>query len=331
MGTEKKVTRFEKVNLVMANVRGNLELDGAKIDGELVAHSLKVAGNLFMRAAVFGQPALMHYAHVGANLDIRGATLATLDLSGASINGELSLGWKDAEHATTLWLTEDNKPGDLILRNTRVANLMDAQNAWPERRHLHLDGFAFAFTGLGRFHELKRASDRPIDWWDDWLRRDPDYSPFPYQQLAAAFAASGERDKADAIRYLGRVREREKLEPLSQSWFWSYPLQYVVGFGLYPFKVLYWVIGISLFGALYLWRCAKGAQGKGFVWCYGASLTRLLPGIEITKEFSEFFKDPERERLTGWQSFVFSVIAVVGWVLSFILVAAVTGLITGKL
>jgi hypothetical protein len=38
-------------------------------------------------------------------------------------------------------------------------------------------------------------------------------------------------------------------------------------------------------------------------WCFRASLSRLLPVLEINKEFSEFFNDPKRERLKGWQSF----------------------------
>jgi hypothetical protein len=48
--------------------------------------------------------------------------------------------------------------------------------------------------------------------------------------------------------------------------------------------------------------------------------------IEINKEFTDFFNDPGRTRLTSWQSFVFSVIGIVGWVLGAILIAAVAGL-----
>jgi hypothetical protein len=51
-----------------------------------------------------------------------------------------------------------------------------------------------------------------------------------------------------------------------------------------------------------------------------------LPVIEINKEFTDFFDDPKRSRLTSWQSFVFSGIGMVGWVLGAILVAAVSGL-----
>jgi hypothetical protein len=64
----------------------------------------------------------------------------------------------------------------------------------------------------------------------------------------------------------------------------------------------------------------------GFVWRFGASLARLLPVIEIYKEFTAFFDDPKRERLTGWQSFIFNAIGIVGFVLGAILLAAVSGL-----
>jgi hypothetical protein len=84
----------------------------------------------------------------------------------------------------------------------------------------------------------------------------------------------------------------------------------------------------SLLGALYLRTRVKGVRDgqHGFVWCFGASLARLLPVIEINKEFTDFFDDPERKRLTGWQSFVFSAMGIVGWLLAAILAVAVSGL-----
>jgi hypothetical protein len=61
-----------------------------------------------------------------------------------------------------------------------------------------------------------------------------------------------------------------------------------------------------------------------------ASLARLLPVIEINKEFTEFFNDPEREHLNWWQSIVFSALGIVGFVLGAILIAAVSGLTQGS-
>ena len=48
--------------------------------------------------------------------------------------------------------------------------------------------------------------------------------------------------------------------------------------------------------------------------------------IPTSKELTEFFNDPERTRLKGWQVFVFSALGVVGLALGTILLIAVSGL-----
>lgn len=85
-------------------------------------------------------------------------------------------------------------------------------------------------------------------------------------------------------------------------------------------------------GGIYLWTRSKGVRdaGHSLTWCLGASFARLLPVIPVTKEFGDFFDDPGRTRLTGWQTFVFSVVGPVGFVLGGILLAAISGLIQGS-
>jgi hypothetical protein len=173
---------------------------------------------------------------------------------------------------------------------------------------------------------------RGMDWWDDWASRDTKYIPAPYVQLAAALTNAGDRDAANEIRYFGRVREREREK--GWSYIWSGVLQWVVGFGIgtYTFRVLYWVLGISLLGALYLRTRVKGVRegNHEIFWCFGASLDRHLPVVGINREFSDFFNDSKRQRLTGWQSFIFSAIGIIGFVLGAILAAAVSGLTQGS-
>jgi hypothetical protein len=207
-----------------------------------------------------------------------------------------SLGTEDA-----VLMGEDGKLGALYLCNVHVGNLMDTRNAWPTRGQLHLDGFTF--DHLGGFREGGMERDGGIDWWDkNWARLDPEYSPVPYSQLAAVLTASGYRDEANEIRYLGRNREREAAWQRREwcAWFFRTALCYVVGYGigLHTFRVLYWVLGFSLAGAALLWSTVPAArtEHRGPIWCFGASLTRLLPVIEINKEFTEFFNDPDRKR-----------------------------------
>ena len=313
------------MDLTDAKITGYVSMTGASFDGKLNADGVEVGRDLSMHDAECADPVLMVFAHVGGGLDLRGATLAGLNLSGASIATDLML--SEFGHSAK-WKGKNGEPCDLNLHNTHIGNLADANNAWPEKGHLHLDGFTFTHLGgfAGETGPQMRA--RGMEWWDDWARRDPDFSPTPYQQLAAALTNAGDRDAANEIRYFGRVRERETEH--GWSYIWSGLLQYVAGFGIgtYTFRVLCWVIVITVFGALYLKESVKGVRDEnhGFVWCIGASLSRLLPVIEINKEFSDFFNDPKRERLTGWQSAVFSTIAIIGFVLGAILVAAVSGL-----
>ncbi len=324
MGSEgQNKASFKDVNLNGAKVTGQIDMDGASFEGELDADSMDVGGPLFMRDAHCAQAVVMVFAHVGGNLDLRGATLAGLNLSGASIAGDLRLG---GEHKSAVWKGTNGEPSALYLHNAHTGNLMDAKDAWPVQSQLHIDGFGFNHLGgfMGETGPKMRA--RGMEWWDKWARLDPDYSPAPYAQLAAALTSAGDRDAANEIRYLGRVRERETETGL--AYILSGAVQYVAGFGIgtYTFRVLYWVLGFSLAGAALLWMTVPAAKQHGPIWCFGASLARLLPVIEINKEFTDFFSDPKRERLTGWQSFIFSAMGMIGFVLGAILIAAVSGL-----
>jgi hypothetical protein len=324
--------KFKDVILNSASVASNADMDGSTFDGELNADAMHVGGSLFMRNGAKAANAMaLVFVTIGQNLDLRGATLDSLDLSGVTVAGELRLSAGELGGRATVWRTAQGEPGDLILRNAKVGSLGDDKDAWPEKGHLRLEGFSFAH--LGGFVETKgsEARERGAEWWDDWARRDTHYSPDPYQQLAAAFTLAGDKDLADDIRYKGKVREHETQTGL--NWLWSAFLRWVAGFGVgnYPFRVLFWVGAISLAGALYLLKRSKGVRDKGhtFFWCWGASLSRLLPVIEINKEFSEFFNDPERTKLTARENAAFSIIGVFGWFLAAVLIAAVSG-ITGK-
>lgn len=315
------------VTLTGARIDGDVDMTGARFDGALNANSLQVGGSLHMRDAHYADKVAMLFALIGTHLDLRGATLAGLNLSGASVAGDFRLG--GGSYKSVVWKGKNGEPGALDLRNTHIGNLMDAKDAWPAPGRLRLDGFIFSDFGGYEGETGPQMRQRGAEWWDkNWARLDPDYSPVPYTQLAAALTTSGDPDAANEVRYLSRVRERETEKGL--SFVWLSVLQWVAGFGIgsYSFRVLYWVVGVSFLGALYLRTRVKGVRDgrHGFFRCFGASLARLLPVIEINKEFTAFFNDPKRERLTGWQSFVFSTIRIMGWVFGLILLAAISGL-----
>ena len=85
---------------------------------------------------------------------------------------------------------------------------------------------------------------------------------------------------------------------------------------------------ISILGAIHPRTKVQGVldEKHGFIWCFGASLFRLLPVIEINEDFKKFFNNPNRAMLTNLRSFIFSAMGIVGWIPGAILIAAVSGL-----
>jgi hypothetical protein len=298
---------------------------GPVLDGDFSAAALRVGGSMYMRNLQCLLEVDLNRAHVERDLDLRGATLAAgFDLSGASIGGDLQLG---GDVKSAVW---QGNNAILYLRNARITNLVDAEDAWPGRGRLRLDGFPFSHLGGSKGATGQDMRKRGASWWDAWARLDHNYSPATYAELAEVFANGGDHDGADDIRYLSRERQREIAcrETLLGSCLVQSLLGYVAGYGIghHTFIVLPWVVGFWVAGAILLWCTVPVARVKGFVWCICASLAQLLPVIQINKELTDFFNDPERTRLKGWQVFFFSTLGIIGLALGTILVIAVSGL-----
>ena len=339
---DKHQASFKDVLLFGAKVAGQVDMDGANVTGNFNGETLQVGQTLFMRSthvagsgkqriASFPGGIRLIFARITGSLDLRGAALTVVDLSGAAVDGEFRLGSSGGR--VTTWNDTNGKPASMVLRDTRIGSLADEQAVWQvdgtsRRPALQLDGVTISHLGGIASGTAVQMRDRGMAWWDAWARLDPQYSPAPYTQLANAFAEMGDRDDANEIRFRGRVRERDAMT--GWPWFAATALQYVAGFGIggYTFRVLYWIAGFTTAGAVLLWLTVPAArtEHRGSIWCFGASLSRLLPIIEINKEFTDFFDDPGRTRLNGWQAVAFSVLGAVGWVLGGILIAAVSGL-----
>jgi hypothetical protein len=313
------------LTLKAASIDGDVEMSGSRFEGIVNAESIKTRGNVLVRDADCARALDMTFAQVARDLDLRGATLAGLDLSGASIEGELRLG---GSHKSVDW---HSKGGTLNLRNAHIGRLMDAKDAWPAIGRLRLDGFTFDHLGGHEGDTMSQMAARGADWWDKWARLDPEYSAGPYVQLAAAFKKLGDSDAADEIRYLGRVRESEDLSGL--AFLWSELLRDVAGFGIgrFIFRTLFWAFLLSFLGAIVLRTTVKGVRQEGhqWTWCFGASLSHLLPIIELNKDFTAFFEDSRHNCFTPWQAFFFTLVGINGWLLA-MMIAIASGIGTSE-
>jgi len=317
------------LSLLSANIGGRLVMTDSRFHGRIDADEAKVAASVFLTNSWFAQPPNFTFAQVGGNFDASNATLPGMDLSGARIAQELSLG--TAKKPAPIWAPD----AMLTLRAASVGAFQDHlskdRDAWPKR----LDLYGFSYARLGGFegdgHDLLT---RPVAWYVDWLGRHQVFTRQPYQQLASTFKAAGDPDTSGDILYAARERERGLALKTCREELRDCPkaaglglLMVTTGYGLGEryFRVLYWIAGVTLLGVVVLRRSAA-ARGKGVAWCFGASLDHLLPIVELNKEFGSFFDDPERQRLRGWQLAYFALHSLAGYVLGSFVVAGLAGL-----
>ncbi|HEU0157569.1 MAG TPA: hypothetical protein VFQ82_15975 [Stellaceae bacterium] len=321
----------DDVTLHYATIGGNLELETSAFATGLKAEGVKVSHHMFMVNAVFEQPVSIPYAHISGNLDLSGGVFTRIDLSEATVSQTLIL---RSSFGAAQWCRFGGRPTLVTLRNAHADTVQESRGSWPER--LDLNGFRYErFVGYGSAG-ASRTSGRSTEEWKKWLHRSSypgkSYDPQPYMYAAQILAASGDRDKAMALQFDSRQAERAQAWSDGNwgRWAWLSVLRWLCGYGIgiYTFYVVPAVFCTVVVGVLVLFR-ARAARNKGVFWCVGASLDRLLPIIELNKEFDEFFYDPERQRLRGWQLAFFSAYALWGWILGLLLVAAMSGLTQG--
>ena len=357
-------TFLGEVILRGAKVEGQVSMIGSVFEQSVDAGTATIGKSMLARNARFAQPVSLTFTHIVGGLNLTGAVANRIDLANAVIGDDLLLGdsasqlhWQCTGFAPAApgsgkapsgtswplgdrsWRTascgtgEDHQIPAMVLRNTHVGALQDNADSWPPE--LDLEGFRYdrlgGLNGTGAADMRQRSPKQ----WRDWLDRDRIFSAQPYTQLASVLVTSGHRATADSMLYFGRERERhDALE--RGEWYLGAWLSFLwaiagYGIGLYTFRVLYWVGGLTLLGTLVLLFAAK-ARRHGFLWCFGASLQRLLPVVEFNKSFKDFFDNPppasdaETRNLRGWQVFFFSGLALAGWVIGFVLLAAMTNL-----
>jgi predicted N-acetyltransferase YhbS len=336
------------VSLHGAKVGGLLSMIGASFAKTLDADSLSVDGDLYMRdGAKFDGDVSLHGAKINGSLFLNGANVTRLDFTSSVVASELNiadLGWRCTTEATPMhwqlggpaqpYTACDKREGAwLVLRNLQVGALQDSGNAWPPL--LDLEGFRYERLGGSLGAGSRDMRDRTPEQWVEWLARDPTFSTQPYVELAGVLLATGHRDSAERIQYAGRERERQEDRRRGDwvQWAWLTALWGVAGYGigLYTFRVLWWVLGLTALSTVVLWW-SPVARRHGLFWLLGASLHRLLPVVELNKEFQDFFDNPAPARiydprnLNRFQTAFFAGLAIVGGILSAILIAALGGL-----
>ena len=176
-------------------------------------------------------------------------------LSGAKIGGELNL-------------RRGVFGNKLVLEYVVVRKLVDDAECRPERGMLFLDGF--------QYEEIAYGS--PMVWKDrqEWLKRQKEFVPGPYEQLAKVYRARGDAHAARKVliaKHKRQIRSVERfpvrLGPVRMSGVWRGRLSPVlflrrlfgglVGYGHAPWRAAWGLAGLVFFASV-MFMCAADSN-----------------------------------------------------------------------
>ena len=307
---------FAKVRLSGAQIGGQLSMNDSVFPGEVDLAAVSTGTELFMERVEIRGNASLVYVDVGTVLDLRGAKLAALDLTGASIGRELRLASPDAEWTGCGCEEEEAGCGQLILRNVTAGALQDSEGAWPCT--VELDGFTY--WHLGGFEDGEEtAYNRDAEWLIGWLESDETYSPRPYRQLARTLREAGNESRADAV--LVALQDRRLVHdstPIGTK-VGLFLSKVILSYGYCSWRALVWFGGLVLIGVFVL-RMSRGeCSWQGLFY----SLANAVPLVNLTRS-NERFADMDGK---PWEDMYFLWHRILGLVFVSLLVAGLTGLV----
>jgi hypothetical protein len=315
------------LELMKADVKSDVILQGSVIGGDLLVDNSKFRKEFIGDGITVSKRFLARHTIFEGAVTLDRSKLGLLDFSNEKSPEKILVGNVDQETRTLLECGPDDtgwykKQGtefvNLSVRDVQAGVLDSDLTVWPKG----LDLARFRYGSLGA-----TVATLTMDEWLAWIGKNHVFDPDPYIHLAAVLNASGRRDDADLLQLNLRDAETRKASGM-RKWLLLYPLSVLSGYGIgiYTFRVLYWIVGFGLIGIFALMYFSQKARDKGIVWCGLASLSRLLPIIELNKEFTDFFNDPDRDRFGKGLLLFFSGYAIIGAVLAGLVVAALSGL-----
>jgi hypothetical protein len=312
-----------EVRLRSAGV-GNLSLTGATLSNEngtaFVGDGLSVTGIVFLDKATVTGELRLSGAQVGEQVSLNGATLSNKDARTFTA---------EAMRVAMLMLRRCAIHGEVDLAGAAVDHLIDDLSSWPDQ--VIIDGFSYG--------SLTGARDVDVASRLKWIRRNHDYSPGLYDQLADVYRRAGQDQNARAVAIAREDdrRRRGQLGVFSRGW--NRFLSITVAHGYQPWRAALFLIAVL---AVSTWLFLLPAADDAMVptsnmdpvptaddctpryecfepWLY--SLDVILPVVDLHQE-SNWLPSADRPWGDWYRLLVWTLIAI-GWLLTTALIAAI--------
>ena len=328
-----------------------VELDSARIVGGVFFNEARVVGGVWL----VGLQAEGEVTFTGASVENAGAIaidasstrLRNVDLSGAQIEGEVkiaaaelsSLDCFDSEFRAPADASLDldsttisgafhahfaTIEGRLDLTNTTMGVYRDAQASWPPEARL----IGASYNKLeGDEDSLASDTGKLVDRLG-WLKLDARYHPQKYAALAAAYSNVGHEAFGRRVLIAGEHQRRlARTSGLIKAlaWSWSMLIRILVGYGYAPARAIWSLLVLVALGSVAAW------------WGHSLGAIALIPGKQVEFNPLRYSVDllfpvaglPDSDAfftygLASWLAFG---LAIAGWFLAAVVVAALAGLL----
>ncbi|MCW2983070.1 MAG: hypothetical protein JWR63_640 [Conexibacter sp.] len=305
-----------------ARVAGGILCTSGEFRGDLILTRSQVRGEVSLKEAIIGGVLGMSAMDISSDVNLEGTRLAGTEASFVRTRIGGSLTFKTRRR------TDDDPWIAVDLSQARIGFLDDQLDSWdrvrPRLNGMSLDGL----TGPTD----KDAIDRRIAWLGQ--QDGKDWSPRPYDQVRAALRGAGHES---AARTVAIARERARADRGRPGRFWhavSRAYGIVLGYGYRPFR-FFWVsaliIAVFWVGAFFeLDGCPRDTKGV----C-GAFATRKAEASDYSGLMysADAFLPVDLGQTADWTpvrhryGYLTASEAVLGWLMTGLLVGAVTGLL----
>lgn len=197
---------------------------------------------------------------------------------------------------------ERPEQGRVVLSGAKVVKLVDASTSWPGPGGVSIEGFAY--------ENLAPRGHFPLSRRLEWVEAaTPEYSPEPYERLAAVLRASGEDADAREVLLAKQRRRRATLPPAAKAW--GHLQDWTVVYGYRPgraalWMAVLWAAGAVLFSRLQPDPIKADEHPEWNPALYALDL--LLPVIDLGQE--------GQWKLAGAWQWGATALVMLGWILA---------------
>jgi hypothetical protein len=307
--------------LVIARARfgAGLALRGLQVSDRMMAIGVDIEGDLEISSASSLAEVDMSDADIAGSVKLSGARFdGLLNATRAEVDGEIVL--SDSGLPGPVWSSQAR----IKLLGASAKVVQGVTEDWTDEsgQLVERDLRGFQYDGLrGVVSDEGVPLDRASSGWLlDWARvggaETRDFDPQPFETLAAALRTAGAEDRAVEVEFA----RQDAL--FASSIAGSAPLgllrslsKFLVGHGVYPFRVLWWFGALILVGWILLMTVDSGGLRRPdrVLWFSVENALPLMELVELNKSVE--FANP-------WVEGYFRAQKVLGFALASILVGA---------